>query len=100
VDENALGSLQSLFDEAEDLVGYHVTWVQNSLVVGIDPKITQVYDTDRLPMVGHLPATTIDYSGDFVCNNEFQVLRREFISNEQAILHFDCTEDFVAQSWP
>jgi hypothetical protein len=100
MDENALCSLQCLFDEAEDLIRYHITRIQYSLVVSVDPEISQIDDANRLPMVGHLPAATIDYAGNFICNNEFQVLGCELISNEQAILHFDGTQDFVAQSCP
>ena len=44
------------------------------LVVLIQPEECEVGDTNRLPMILDLLASTIDYMRHFIGNNEFQVL--------------------------
>jgi hypothetical protein len=100
MDQDAFRTLQSILNEAEDLVGHHVARVQDNLVVGVDPKIGQVHDANWLPMVGHLPATTIDDASDFIGNDELQVLRSQLVPDKEAILDFHRTQNFVAQAWP
>ena len=47
------------------------------LVVLIEPKESEVGDSNRLPVVLNLLARAVDYVSDFVRHNEFQILRQD-----------------------
>jgi hypothetical protein len=100
MNQHAFSSLQSLLNEAENFIRNYITWIQNNLVVSVDPEIGQVDDADWLPMVGHLPSATIYNTGNLVGNDKLKVLRCQLIPDEKAILHFNSSQDFIPQPWP
>lgn len=69
--EHAFSAFERLVYEAERLVGNRVARIQDDLVIGIQPGVTEVDDTDGLPMVGHLPTTTVHDTRDLVGYNKF-----------------------------
>mmetsp|Transcript_51178 Transcript_51178/g.147715 ORF Transcript_51178/g.147715 Transcript_51178/m.147715 type:complete len:301 (-) Transcript_51178:36-938(-) len=98
VDEHALRRAKSLLHKPKYLVRHDVPLVENHLVIGIDPVVGQVRDSDRLPVVGYLSPAAVDDPGHLVRNHELQVLRRQLVADEQAILHLNGTQDLVAQA--
>ena len=78
--------------EVEYLGSYSITMlviIEKHLVLLVKPVKLQIHDADGLPVIRHLPTSAINYMSDFICHYEFEILRSEFITNEQPVLNFD-----------
>eukprot|EP00448_Togula_jolla_P018996 CAMPEP_0170574682 /NCGR_PEP_ID=MMETSP0224-20130122/3435_1 /TAXON_ID=285029 /ORGANISM="Togula jolla, Strain CCCM 725" /LENGTH=90 /DNA_ID=CAMNT_0010897365 /DNA_START=1764 /DNA_END=2037 /DNA_ORIENTATION=+ len=82
VDENALGTLKGLLDEAEDLIRDHVTRIEDSLTIGIHPAVSEVDNADGFPMVRHLAAAAVDHSSHFVGNHKLEILCSQLVADK------------------
>mmetsp|Transcript_40033 Transcript_40033/g.121030 ORF Transcript_40033/g.121030 Transcript_40033/m.121030 type:complete len:209 (+) Transcript_40033:631-1257(+) len=100
VDQYAFRVVQGLLNKLECLVGDNISLVKDDLAVCVHPIISQVRHANRLPMIGYLLAATIYHSSHLVGNDKLQVLRGQLVTDEQAVLHLDRTENLVACRGP
>ena len=66
--------LHCFFHKSVDLLGYLLSSIKQRLFLVVLPVERQIEHPNRLPEIPQLRAGTVDNSGHFVSNNEFQVL--------------------------
>jgi len=89
VNEDGFALACSLLNKVVDLLCSLVVLVEERLVLRVLPKKRQIHNTNRLPKVANLLARTVNYVRNFVRNDEFQILCREFITDKETVLNFD-----------
>lgn len=100
VDKYAFCVFECCLNKMESFVGNHITLIQNYLTFRIHPVVSQVGHSNHFPSVNNLAATTIDNTCNFVGDNELQILCCELISDEQSVLNFYRTQDFIIYTTP
>lgn len=70
----------SFLDEFENLVRNLLSRVEKCLLFVILPVKSEVEDSNSFPKIAQLGSSSIDYSSNFVCNNEFEVLHQNKVS--------------------
>lgn len=74
MDEHALRLLASVLNEVKDLLGGEVFLVEEDLVFLVEPVEGEIDDTNGFPVVGDLPACTVNDVRHLVSNNKLQIL--------------------------
>lgn len=76
------------------LIENHILVIKKFLAAIIFPIQVIVFDSNWLPVVRNAITCTIDYIGNFISHNKFQILRGKVIANKQAILDLDSANKF------
>ena len=84
-----------LRDEAVHLIGDPVRWIEELLVLFIEPIVSQILDTYVTELVAYLAPTAVNNASHLVGHDELEVTSGKAVTDEETVLNLDGTNHVV-----